>query len=392
MGYYNDCMSFHGAASVFSTARYPDRGKPLCNNTRLYQRAEWTERTTGGPAQVSYAVELHCTDVVTINCDGTYTLNTGGWNTHTTWNRIYRFSPLNWGKMEYIEGAKHIALPPRDDDPNPGYPHREIPKPFHADDPGPAPEKSSAGCLAGEVIDSPSKYEWQSDRLEYGEGSYANANARVEQGARYEQCPHCAEFNRGYEKWRYAMHGQSWRRTDPYRGYETYCEMMDLYGSREEWRDAWREEGREVSAGQREYRRWRVRNYIEYFDGIRIDGDSYVVDTDGALRKAAIAAYERHLEDLLLAKEARIAEQWDEKILPFMQSEAPNVYHANGQPIAAIFPRTSEAYAPSLVLVKGRCSHKAKEEIMLRAAETGNRIDIVKTAILEEAISYIKNE
>jgi len=41
----------------------------------------------------SYAVRLHATDVVTIHADGTFTLDTGGWYTVTTKDRINRYSP-----------------------------------------------------------------------------------------------------------------------------------------------------------------------------------------------------------------------------------------------------------------------------------------------------------
>jgi hypothetical protein len=55
--------------------------KKLKNNTYLYPRGE------------DYAVRLHYTDVVTIHADGTYTLNSGGWDTPTTKDRINAYSP-----------------------------------------------------------------------------------------------------------------------------------------------------------------------------------------------------------------------------------------------------------------------------------------------------------
>lgn len=36
---------------------------------------------------------LHCTEVVTIHADGTYTLRSGGWQTVTTKDRINNYSP-----------------------------------------------------------------------------------------------------------------------------------------------------------------------------------------------------------------------------------------------------------------------------------------------------------
>lgn len=43
----------------------------------------------------SIAVQLHDTDVVTFHPDGSVTLNTGGWNTVTTRDRMNAFSPLH---------------------------------------------------------------------------------------------------------------------------------------------------------------------------------------------------------------------------------------------------------------------------------------------------------
>ena len=71
------------AEELFLTAKNKASGKPIANNTRLHQRGE------------DYAVRLHNTDVVTIHSDDTYTLNTGGWRTVTTKERINRFSPAS---------------------------------------------------------------------------------------------------------------------------------------------------------------------------------------------------------------------------------------------------------------------------------------------------------
>ncbi len=56
--------------------------KKLENNTYLHRVGD------------SYAVRLHSTDVVTIHPDGTYTLDSGGWRTPTTKDRISRYSPV----------------------------------------------------------------------------------------------------------------------------------------------------------------------------------------------------------------------------------------------------------------------------------------------------------
>lgn len=76
-------MTFSEAEKLFNTARSKTAGKPIANNTRLFKRGD-----------DAYAVKLHDTDVVTIHEDGTYTYNSGGWQTLTTKERINRYSPL----------------------------------------------------------------------------------------------------------------------------------------------------------------------------------------------------------------------------------------------------------------------------------------------------------
>jgi len=75
-------MKTQKAKAVFATARNKESGKPLANNTRLVKRGE------------AFAIRLHQTDIVTINPDGTHTLNSGGWRTMTTKARISEFGPV----------------------------------------------------------------------------------------------------------------------------------------------------------------------------------------------------------------------------------------------------------------------------------------------------------
>lgn len=74
---------YEDAKSFFEKARFPKRGKPLQNNTRLYRRGK------------DYAVRLHQTDVVTYHSDGSCTVYAGGWETVTTADRIGRYSPIS---------------------------------------------------------------------------------------------------------------------------------------------------------------------------------------------------------------------------------------------------------------------------------------------------------
>ena len=47
------------------------------------------------------AIRLHSTDVVKIHPDDTYTLQTGGWQTVTTKDRINRYSPVRVYQRNY---------------------------------------------------------------------------------------------------------------------------------------------------------------------------------------------------------------------------------------------------------------------------------------------------
>jgi hypothetical protein len=84
-------------------ARAQDRGygkrRLLQNNTYLVQRGE------------DYAVRLHNTDVVTIHADGTYTLNTGGWETVTTKDRINGYGPARVYSHRGVWAVWHSSDP-----------------------------------------------------------------------------------------------------------------------------------------------------------------------------------------------------------------------------------------------------------------------------------------
>lgn len=75
--------TFKHYGELFAKTRVPAAGKPLCNNTRLFRRAD-----------DCYAVRLHDTDVVTVFANGTIALNTGGWYTMTTKDRITSYAPV----------------------------------------------------------------------------------------------------------------------------------------------------------------------------------------------------------------------------------------------------------------------------------------------------------
>lgn len=63
----------------------------------------WAEILDDG----SVGIVLHNTRVVTIHPDNTYTLNSGGWHTSTTKDRINKYSPARvyQSKFEWFVGA-----------------------------------------------------------------------------------------------------------------------------------------------------------------------------------------------------------------------------------------------------------------------------------------------
>jgi len=74
-------MNYQQAFELASKARNANEGKPVANNTRIIKRGDCV------------AIKLHDTDVVTFAPSGAIILNTGGWKTVTTKDRINSFSP-----------------------------------------------------------------------------------------------------------------------------------------------------------------------------------------------------------------------------------------------------------------------------------------------------------
>ncbi len=75
---YTDCVN------VLATARFKDRGKPIANNTRVFDRGD------------HMAIQFHRTDIVRFYPDGRMAICTG-WTTMTTLERIRNHS----GKSVY---------------------------------------------------------------------------------------------------------------------------------------------------------------------------------------------------------------------------------------------------------------------------------------------------
>lgn len=74
-----------------------------CKERRKVANNTWAERRPNG----DIAIRLHATDVVTYSPDGSITLNTGGWFTVTTKERMNRFTPFG---ISSVKGEWQVAL------------------------------------------------------------------------------------------------------------------------------------------------------------------------------------------------------------------------------------------------------------------------------------------
>lgn len=303
-------LTYSEAKDLMSTARNPRAGKPLQNNTRLY------ERTYG------YAVKLHATDVVTVLPGNRWEISTGGWDTPTTWKRIRAYAP----NFRVLGGGanKSVYVRPNSKDPEPDYPSRTVPKFFNASDPGPEPVKDPEGCEVGSrvaqggyervtltgyrndlcvrpgemyarasyddthpvrsrdvllYIDQAFKFGDHTTAamrrtvrvFDYREESY-EPFARTN-GVRTEQCPHCKAFDELHRKWDEAYRG-AWSGRG---GWRLYSRMIEEHGSIKGWKAAYKLDGQQVRAAQKTWREWAARNTIPFRDGLVFDAEGYVL-------------------------------------------------------------------------------------------------------------------
>lgn len=84
-------LTYDEATTMMGRAKNGRR--KLENNTCLEARNVKESLDDGKP--VEFAVRLHNTDVVTLHKDGTYTLDSGGWQTVATKDRMNRYGPAN---------------------------------------------------------------------------------------------------------------------------------------------------------------------------------------------------------------------------------------------------------------------------------------------------------
>lgn len=84
-------MKWFAAERLMATARNPEKGKPIGNNTRLYFNPCWDEEQP--PLYEDfYDIRLHGNSIIHIYRDR-IVLTDGGWKTHTTKARLNEHLP-----------------------------------------------------------------------------------------------------------------------------------------------------------------------------------------------------------------------------------------------------------------------------------------------------------
>lgn len=289
-------LDYHECVRLVASAR-DKRSKPYANNTRVERRSDG-----------SYALLFHATDVATFYEDGRIVLDSGGWRTMTTAQRI-----ANVTRHVYSErGTWYVRAEPAESDPEPIRGERTIPKPFHALDPGPEPvrDDSVPEHIAGtETLETEVREvlipegEWQEGDviLEHREGYFSSRVRRNVTVATYWheerysyqyganephtaypdadehkriQCPHCAHHDRVHDAWDLAMHGERWGRNRG-KGYEQMVELLDGFGTRQAWQDAYLDEFRAVREARSAHKAWVERNRVLFEDGMEITAEGY---------------------------------------------------------------------------------------------------------------------
>lgn len=76
-------MTHKESEALFAKCRDKEKGYRFANNTRIQKRGR------------AFAIRLHETDIVMIRPDGAYRLNSGGWKTVTTKERMNRILPCD---------------------------------------------------------------------------------------------------------------------------------------------------------------------------------------------------------------------------------------------------------------------------------------------------------
>lgn len=240
----------------------------------------------------------------------------------------------------------------------------------------------------------------------WGEKSYSHVDQIPDEDAHriHGHCPHCKEFQERHERWHVKMygarygrgHGRGWdqftdliMRYEPNDMPETLDGSWDMQPGIEGWREARKLDAKRVTAARKARKEWEARNLFDlgYVPRKRGIPD---LDADGFIKRKHVEQWEREKRE---RQKAKAVLEHERAIERFCHSTKPAIFPGpRGRPLAAIFPRTSEAFAPSLVLVKGTIHTRDKEEILLTASGRGNRIEYVDGRTLNQAATYITND
>lgn len=300
-------LDFASCERLVSSAR-DKRSKPYANNTRVEKRDEDT-----------YILRLHATDIATFHRDGRVTLNSGGWRTVTTMDRLRAVTSHLYSER----GQWYVDAEPDVNDSSPPRGERTVLKPFEALNPGPEPVKPAEGCVAGEIHAVPYSEEKLVTRGDmekmgitdedivrpydgsyfvgytpvygtiytyYGEESYSYStdyHARIgaeyetclDDRTRYEQCPHCKLFDAQHRAWDQAMNGDRWGRNRAH-GYAAMVENLERYGTREAWHEAYLADYRQTREERKAHKEWLDRNRVPFQDDMEITSEGYAPRPD----------------------------------------------------------------------------------------------------------------
>lgn len=102
-------QTYGEALKVFNKAKDPFKGKPVNNNTRLISLGT-THPDEEGKCHSLLGLKLHDTVIVTYFPDGSYELDSGGWKTLTTKDRMNNYTPfhIHQEKLIWYINNKHL--------------------------------------------------------------------------------------------------------------------------------------------------------------------------------------------------------------------------------------------------------------------------------------------
>lgn len=103
-------QTYGEALKVFRTAKDPFKGKPVNNNTRLISLGTSYPDQGGFVVYSVLGLKLHDTVIVTYFPDGSYELDSGGWKTLTTKDRMNNYTPFHIHQENLIWYVNGIYL------------------------------------------------------------------------------------------------------------------------------------------------------------------------------------------------------------------------------------------------------------------------------------------